>query len=58
MKIEIYGRNNLYLIYTKNIFTEDEADKMRSLLESYDWGKDGWIMLPSEYIEKIEVVDR
>ena len=58
MKITILGKTNLYIILTKNIYIQEEVEKMRTLLESYDWDRDGWIMLPSEYIEKIEVIKR
>ena len=53
------ARKGFLLFYTKNIFTNEDvhklADIIRNLMES-KITKEKWMILPKEYIEKVEFI--
>lgn len=58
MRFEILGKNVIYVVFTKDLFGHGHVEAMRNTLDKIKWDEDKYIMLPSEYIEKIEVIDR
>ena len=58
MKIKILGESYLYLIHTRDIYTEEQLNKFRECMNAIDWDNDKWIMFPSEYVSKVQVVKR
>ena len=46
------------IFYTRDIFSEEEFINLEVFLRSIDWDAEKWICLPSEYIIKVEIVDK
>jgi len=50
--------NKLVVIYTTDLIIEDTYIELLHFLQSINWKSTEWICLPSEYINKVEIIDR
>ena len=58
MKVKILGQGYLYIIHTRDIYTEEELKKFQECMEAIDWDNGKWLLVPSEYVSKIQIVKR
>jgi len=57
MKIKIpVNKNKMAVIYTKDIVSVVEVERLIEFMKAVDWNKK-WVILPSEYIEKVEFIN-
>jgi len=56
VKVKIpVDKDKQVIIYTKDIFVEEEINRLMEFMHAVDWTKK-WLMLPSEYVEKVEFI--
>ena len=55
--IEVPRGNNLVVIYTRDIFLEEQLLEIKNRVSCIDWNQ-RYVMVPSEYIERVEFVPR
>lgn len=50
--------NRLVVIYTKNLYTQQDYDELINFIRSINWEKKGCVIIPSEYVKKIKIIKR